>query len=129
MYGYNSYLPEKSLISYIMGTGASVLHALSETPHLHLVSYQGSFLCDGRVFGLCLKKYREALYQRIDSNLPYNPDSFLFSLHEAVAHLRFLGFYQNEMHYGNIIFAEDDTVVLVDMDCTALKGKLIHKTV
>ena len=115
---------------------------LRKNPHRNIASYLGCREIRGRVSGLCFKHYKSTLLDRVNPQ-HLNKRAFLSSnrhrvnrqlefrlneLHEGIKHLHSLGLVHNDINPANIMYDEDDTLVLIDFDSCRQVGESLLDT-
>lgn len=113
---------------------------LRRDPHPNIATYYGCREKNGRVTGLCFKRYKATMYQRV--NLDYlNKDDFrssarlqvndavrngLVGILDAIKHLHSLGLVHNDLNPSNIMFDELDVPVVIDFgSCRRIGESLV----
>jgi serine/threonine protein kinase len=101
---------------------------LRRNPHPNIATYYGCRVANGRVTGLCFKRYKATMYQRVNPDY-LNKDDFrssarlqvndavrngLAGLLDAIKHLHLLGLVHNDLNPSNIMFDELDVPVIID---------------
>jgi len=93
-------------------------------PHPNITLYLGCLLgADGRVRGLCFKKYVETLQDRIDLAQPVNIEKLYIDIQTGMDYLHARGLVHNDLNPANIMFDEEGTAVIIDYDSCVQQGK------
>ncbi|EGR49374.1 uncharacterized protein TRIREDRAFT_106487 [Trichoderma reesei QM6a] len=101
---------------------------IKRDPHPNLASYYGCVVKEGKVMGICFKKYQRTLLETVnpgrlskrhfmESGRPLvrnHMKGWLESLRSAVIHLHSLGLVHNDITPANIMLDEADSPVLID---------------
>lgn len=110
-------------LSYLVEREAKACEVLKESPHPNIAEYLGCVVEDGRIVGLCFKKYKETLQARAQrKQLPPNRDKLLQGIRDGVAHIHKQGYCHNDIHDRNIMMGEDDVPVIIDFDSCLPEG-------
>lgn len=111
--------------------------ALREKPHPNLAEYYGCTASEGRVSGLCFKKYPQKLMAKVNpGHLGKAPllaskenqeartqaARYLPGIEEGIRHLHSLGYIHNDLNPSNIMITEDDIPVVIDFDSATPPG-------
>lgn len=113
-------------------------------PHPNISPYFGCTELRGRVSGLCFKKHRQTLLDRLNPQ-GLNKAMFLdsehrrlsvdhplkeatYKLREAIEHLHSLEIIHNDINPANIMFDEDGALVLIDFDSCRRRGEPLGNT-
>ena len=122
--------------------GVEVCEVLRKHPHPNIASYYGCQESRGRVSGLCFKRYTSTLLEKVNpgylnkfaflsSGRPLVDDTVKASLDgilRGIRHLHSLGIVHNDITPANIMFAEDDSPVLIDFDSCREVGESLRDT-
>lgn len=102
---------------------ARILEVLSKNPHRNIVAYTGCIVEENRVVGLCLERCVETLYERTWlKRKEVDREKIIGSVRSGINHLHQLGFCHNDISLENIMFREDDSIVIVDFDSCQRMG-------
>lgn len=103
---------------------------IRKNPHPNIVTYYGVTKANGKVSGICFKRYVEIL------DLTFNPRHWnkqmfrerrpelvqgevkdrLDGLRAGILHLHSLGLFHNDINPGNVMLDEDGNFILIDFD-------------
>ncbi|RAL00173.1 kinase-like protein [Aspergillus ibericus CBS 121593] len=144
------YIKTPSLLSYVDGSDleqqilreVTVCEILRNNPHPNLATYYGCQETNGRVSGLCFKRYTCTLLEKANPG-HLNKEEFRLSGREHVGeairscldgildgirHLHSLGFVHNDINPANIMFDEDGGPVIIDFDSCRRIGESLKGT-
>jgi serine/threonine protein kinase len=113
---------------------------LRRDPHPNIATYYGCREKNGHVTGLCFKRYKATMYQRVNPDY-LNKDDFrssarlqvndavrngLVGILDAIKHLHSLGLVHNDLNPSNIMFDELDVPVIIDFgSCRRIGESLV----
>ncbi|OIW28383.1 hypothetical protein CONLIGDRAFT_374720 [Coniochaeta ligniaria NRRL 30616] len=141
----NCYIKQPDLMSFggtldlasIALQEISTCEAIKQHPHLNIALYYGCVVSDGRVDGLCFKRYPETLMDKVNPGR-LNKTTFMVSkdraaarkmavrylsgIEEGIRHLHALGLVHNDLNPANVMITEEDTPVIVDFDSSSAPG-------
>ncbi|KAL4961399.1 uncharacterized protein BDV14DRAFT_180630 [Aspergillus stella-maris] len=101
---------------------ARICEILRKSPHANVASYFGCAVNNGRITGLCFKKYAETLADRLRDGRSVDDKTCFQQIQAGVDHLHTLNLVHNDIHPDNIMFTDSDAAVLIDFDSCALQG-------
>ncbi|KAL4909229.1 hypothetical protein BDW74DRAFT_174431 [Aspergillus multicolor] len=118
----------------------SVCEILKQNPHRNIAIYYGCQELNGRVSGLCFKRYASTLEEQVNPG-HLNKDAFRSSrivddtviaalpgILAGIEHLHSLGLVHNDINPSNIMLDEDDTPVLIDFGSCRYVGESLRGT-
>lgn len=144
------YVKQPNLMSFGGGTDLANLvlqelatcEVIRRHPHPNIATYYGCLVSNGRVTGLCFKRYPENLLDKLNPGY-LNKSAFILSKDRAVARkmamrylpgieegirqLHALGFVHNDLNPANVMITEDDIPVIVDFDSSSAPGTALDK--
>ncbi|KAH8730631.1 kinase-like domain-containing protein [Phaeosphaeriaceae sp. PMI808] len=106
-------------------------------PHPNVAAYYGCQVFNGRINGLCFKRYKETLMERIN---PKNLNKAMLMLakdrvaaresaadcipgiEDGIKHLHRLGIIHNDLNPANLMFEENGRLVIIDFDSSRASG-------
>ena len=113
---------------------------LKSYPHPNIAQYFGWEVQDGRVSGICYKRYEVNLQYKINPRcnnkknfvadrqlLGRDPTEVLNEVEKGIRHLHSLGLVHNDINPANIMFDSDNAVVLIDFDSCRPVGATLVK--
>ena len=134
----NIYIKRPSLLSFSSNSSSDIsrrvlkeveiCEQLKLHPHPNIAQYIGCQVSDGRIIGICWKRYSETLGQRVNPghrdkrDFSYDPDilprrnDYLVEIENGLKHLHSLGLVHNDINPSNIMFDENDIAVVIDFD-------------
>ncbi|KAF9883276.1 hypothetical protein FE257_003796 [Aspergillus nanangensis] len=120
------YSGSKSLSSYLLGE-AQICQILVKKPHRNIARYSGCAVKNGRITGLCFEKYAETLEDRLRKGHIADNESYVRQIRAGIDHLHSLNVVHNDIHMGNVMFAnrDSDVPVIIDFDSCAIEGSLL----
>lgn len=143
------YVKTPSLLSYAdrnlekqITREVDIYEILRKHPHPNIVTYYGCQLSNGRVSGLCFKRYTTTLLETVNPQR-LNKAAFISSRRESVRenmisglagilagikHLHSLGLVHKDINPANVMLDEDGTLVLIDFDSCRYVGESLHET-
>jgi serine/threonine protein kinase len=111
-------------------------------PHPNVATYYGCRVMDGRVDGLCFKRYRETMMEKLNPG-NFNKSMFvqaddrvairkkaaiyLPDIEAAIRHLHSVGRVHNDINPNNIMF-DEDRAVIIDFDSSRVPGAALDKS-
>ncbi|KAG4439619.1 hypothetical protein IFR05_004914 [Cadophora sp. M221] len=132
-----NYYPEPALdgvipdeIAQALLAEAMIFEILRNSPHPHVLQYEGCIVHDGRIVALALPKLPEALRERLQDTIrpvmtPVEAAKIYEEVSAAVHHIHSLGLAHNDINPSNIMLRDDGTAVVIDFDsCVEEGGKL-----
>jgi len=143
------YVKTPSLLAYTDGNleqqitrEVETYEILRKNPHANIAIYYGYQETNGRVSGLCFKRYTSTLLEAAN---PYclGKEAFVRSARElvgekmrnglegilgAIKHLHSLGLVHNDINPANIMLDEDGTLVLIDFDSCRYIGESLRNS-
>ena len=108
---------------------------LANNPHPNICEFLGVEVINGKIAGICCKRYKDTLEERLNPNritktqFKYREGSlkdrqgFLDGVRAGIDHLHSLGFVHNDICPSNIMFKDDDTPVIIDFSATRPIGQ------
>lgn len=125
--GYNANNPD-TIATRFLGE-AQVLEVLSKSPHPNIVTYEGCIVEESLMVGLCLERCVDTLYERTWlKKKKVDNEKVIEDVRRGICHLHQVGCCHNDISLENIMFREDDSVVIVDFDsCQRIGDKLGSK--
>lgn len=146
----DSYIKKPNLMSFETGIDlnrfilleADVGEALRRHPHPNLAEYHGCTTSEGRISGLCFKRYPQSLEAKINpkhlnkaallksrENQEALADvaRYLPGIEQGIRHLHSLGRIHNDLNPSNIMITEDDIPVIIDFDSASPPGTSLEK--
>ncbi|EHA28287.1 hypothetical protein ASPNIDRAFT_43403 [Aspergillus niger ATCC 1015] len=143
------YVKTPSLLAYVNGDLEKQITREVETceillrhPHPNIATYYGYMETNGRVSGLCFKRYTSTLLEAVNPQR-LNKVAFLSSARElvkenmkrglegilsAIKHLHSFGLVHNDINPANIMLDEDGRLVLIDFDSCRFIGESLRHT-
>jgi len=134
------YTPDSQIQDNVLKE-VSVCEILRKNPHRNIAEYHGCEIRNGRVTGLCFKRYLD------DLQLKLNPESlnklsfqnnqrppladalrYLKGIKSGLDHLHSLGFSHNDINPANIMLDHDDKPIIIDFDSCLRHGTPLAKT-
>lgn len=118
-----------------------VCELLKHYPHPNVAKYRGCLLAGNRLEGICFKRYRETLMERVNpehlnkSTLIQSPNRnsarvnagrCLSGIEAGLRHLHSLGIVHNDINPTNIMFDEDQHPIIIDFDSCREIGAPLH---
>ncbi|KAJ5364404.1 uncharacterized protein N7496_010117 [Penicillium cataractarum] len=115
---------------------------LRENPHPNIATYYGCNENNGRVSGLCFRRYKSTLLEAVNPQ-HLNKAAFLSSGRElvtesiksglqellaAIKHLHSLGFVHNDINPANFMLDEEGMLILIDFDSCRNFGESLRST-
>lgn len=115
---------------------------LRKHAHPNIATYYGCDETHGRISGLCFKRYTTTLLERVNPR-GLSKKAFLSSGRELVndkikaslggvmtgiKHLHSIGLVHNDLNPANIMFDQDDMLVLIDFDSCRYIGEPLRST-
>ena len=80
---------------------------------------------DGRVTGVCFTKYRQTLTGRVQNDpRPMDNQECLQGIEAGIPHLHSLGFVHNGVNVKNIMFLDDDVLIIIDATLAGKRDKI-----
>ncbi|KXL47835.1 hypothetical protein M433DRAFT_515719 [Acidomyces richmondensis BFW] len=108
-----------------------VLEQLKANPHPNLVNYIGCIVRDGRIYQLCLQKYRCNLHEYIrmhDGDISKEECyKILDGIESGLDHIHALGFAHNDINPYNICIDKYGEAIIVDFDSCLPFGEALKK--
>ncbi|KAI9729815.1 MAG: hypothetical protein M1834_006563 [Cirrosporium novae-zelandiae] len=96
---------------------AQICEILKKSPHPKIVEYFGCVLQGEQIVGLCFKRYKINLAERIeDTEHPLDRDMCLKGIKEGIKHLHSLGLIHNDLKSSNIMLNAYDVPIIADYD-------------
>jgi serine/threonine protein kinase len=146
----DGYIKQPNLMSFggVVDLASLVLKELAtcevirKHPHPNIAIYHGCVVSDGRVTGLCFKKYPETLMDKINpghlnkSTFIQSKDRtaarkmamrYLSGIEAGIRQLHALGLIHNDLNPANVMITEDDTPVIIDFDSSSAPGTALDK--
>ncbi|KKY27753.1 putative serine threonine-protein kinase [Diplodia seriata] len=130
------YSPEKGIdvdVADVVQSEAKVCEVIKAAgPHPNVATYYGCEVsqADGQgdelyITGLCFRKYRMTLEERLDDpwSWPLDVDKFMRGIKAGVQHLHSLGLVHCDLFPENIMMDENDVPVIIDFDCARPMGQ------
>lgn len=126
--------PDVSLYSTLQSLGnapaelllqeATIFETVLREPHPNITKYLGCLVGqDGRIRGLCFRKYQETVHDRLrDPCRPIDLQRQFQNVEDGVKTLRSLGIVHNDLHSGNIMLDEEDNTFINDFDSCRPRG-------
>ncbi|KAK7214106.1 hypothetical protein V2G26_021284 [Clonostachys chloroleuca] len=124
-YGHCSFATQQSFYEPQLQE-ARVYEQLRQAPHPNIGVYYGCAVIDGRIKGLCLKRYKQTLAMLLrDQSLDYNEkQAIMEDIKRGVAHLHSLNLVHGDINLSNIMVdGKDSSAVLIDFDSCRPKGE------
>lgn len=143
------YIKTPSLLSYTDGNlekqitrEVETCELLRRNPHPNIATYYGYNESNGRVAGLCFKRYKSTLLEAVNpqylgkaafrssprdlvrENLITGLDGIL----AGIGHLHSLGLVHNDINPANIMIDDDDSLILIDFDSCRYIGESLRNT-
>jgi serine/threonine protein kinase len=119
-----------------------VCEKLRYHPHPNIAFYGGCHSINGRVTGICYKRYTSTLQQKLNpgslckSDFLHNREhvddiskSCLDGVLAGIKHLHSLGLIHNDITPSNIMFDTDGTPVIIDFDSCRKVGVALNDTI
>ncbi|KAK2051009.1 hypothetical protein LY76DRAFT_557682 [Colletotrichum caudatum] len=118
-----------------------VCELIKRHPHPNVAKYHGCLLLDGRVNGICFKRYQETLMAKVNpghlnkSMLIKAPERttirkkaarYLASIQAGLQHLHSLGIIHNDLTPMNVMIDEHDNPVIIDFDSCRVVGAALQ---
>jgi len=115
---------------------------LKSRSHPNIVLYRGCRSTNGRVSGICFKRYTPTLLGKVNPGC-LNKSNFLSSgrlsvdkaikaclngILDGIYHFHSLGIIHNDIAPSNIMFEEDSIPVIIDFDGCRKVGESLHRT-
>ena len=112
-------------------------------PHPNVVTYYGCIALDGRVAGLCFKRYRTDLMQKVnpdhldkstfvpeEDRIPARRTAarYLEGIAGGIRYLHSQGIVHNDLNPANVMIADDDTPVIIDFESSSSPGRALDRT-
>ena len=110
--------------------------------HPNIATYHGCVVSNGRVTGLCFKKYPETLMDKVNPG-SLNKSTFISEkdrsaarmmatcylpgIEAGIRQLHALGLIHNDLNPSNVMITEDDTPVIIDFDSSSAPGTPLDK--
>lgn len=129
--GYN----EDSKIKNNVLREITACEILRQHPHRNIAQYHGCEVDNGHVTGLCFKKYRNSLHDKLNphnlnkiafqkSQRPPSADAlrYLRSIEAGLRHLHSLGLSHNDLNPANVMLDQEDEPVIIDFDSCLSNG-------
>lgn len=128
----NCYVKRPNLMAYEQELGVhqyvhqdiSACEILRTHPHTNVATYYGCEVSNGRVISLCFRKYGDTLMERVNpqhltKQHGTNCDSqvvnrYMNMITDGVSHIHSFGIAHNDINPNNIMFDEEDTLVIID---------------
>lgn len=151
--GYGCYIKSPNLFMYLEGPNlesqirreVEVCEILRQNPHPNIASYYGVREINGRVVGLCFKRYVSTLYHAVlpdgvrrmskeefrASDREMVDDKFIKALTgimSAIRHIHSLGFVHNDITPSNIMLDERGIAKIIDFDSCRRIGENLRDT-
>ncbi|KAK4644010.1 hypothetical protein QC761_0048200 [Podospora bellae-mahoneyi] len=101
---------------------AKICEILRQRPHPNIATYLGSVVEDNRIKGLVFRKYAMTLSQRLRVPRLLDGERCLRAIEDGLLHLHSLGLIHNDLNPSNIMFDNDDNVVIIDFDSCEKQG-------
>ena len=138
------YVKKPGLLDYIdedleerISREVEVCEIISKSPHPNIATYYGCVETEGRVSGICFKRYQKTVFEKfnpeylnkrafVSSDRPLVSESLAFGLDGifgAIHHLHSLGIVHNDVNPANIMLDESGLLVLVDFDSCRFVGE------
>ncbi|CAH0018681.1 unnamed protein product [Clonostachys rhizophaga] len=123
-YGHCSFATQQSFYEPQLQE-ARVYEQLRQAPHPNIGVYYGCVVIDGRIKGLCLRRYKQTLAMLLrDQSLNYNEkQAIMEDIKRGVAHLHSLNLVHGDINLSNIMLDGKDSAVLIDFDSCRSKGE------
>ncbi|OBR07336.1 Serine/threonine-protein kinase [Colletotrichum higginsianum IMI 349063] len=114
-----------------------VCEIIKRHPHPNLAEYRGCVLSEGRIIGICFKRYRETLMGKVNPGhlnkamLIEAPERaavreeatrYLPNIRAGLQHLHSLGIIHNDLNPMNVMIDENDNPVIIDFDSCRVVG-------
>ncbi|KAE8146927.1 kinase-like protein [Aspergillus avenaceus] len=143
------YVKTPSLVAYVdrnlenqITREIKTCQILRENPHPSIAIYYSFTESDGRVSGLCFRRYVSTLLETVNPrrlgkaafrssrrrSVTEDMRSGLDGVLAAIKHLHSLGLVHNDVNPANIILDEDGTLVLIDFESCRYVGELLRNT-
>ncbi|KAK4238820.1 kinase-like domain-containing protein [Achaetomium macrosporum] len=101
-----------------------ICELLAKHPHPNLVEYLGCVVEEGRMVGLCLKRYDMTLWEKVDSGVAFDRKSCLQGIEDGLNHLHRLGLIHNDLNPRNIMVDKDGAhPVIIGFDSCRREGE------
>lgn len=116
---------------------------LRKYPHPNIATYYGCVTCEGRVTGLCFKKYHKSLLDEVNPGflnkimLMQSEDRaaarreaarYLTGIENGIKHLHAHGVVHNDLNPANIMITENGDPVIIDFDSSSAPGTALDNT-
>jgi serine/threonine protein kinase len=107
--------------------------------HPNIATYYGCVASEGRVTGLCFKKYqvdkinpghlnKSMFIQSKDRAAAWMMATrYLPGIERGIRQLHVLGIIHNDLNPANVMITEDDTPLLIDFDSSTASGAALEK--
>lgn len=95
-------------------------------PHPNIVEYKGVVQAGGLITGLCLKRYKQTLFERVERKEPLCIEDCIEGIRSGMGHLHSLGLCHNDINPSNIMFGDDDIPVIIDFDSADYIGRKLR---
>lgn len=128
------YIKEPNLLSY--GDSPATLQSSNEilnevlvceilkaNPHPNIAAYIGCVVTNGRIQGICLKRYKMTLDERLQDTKAFDRDACLREIELGIRHLHSLGLIHNDINPANIMVDDCDRSVIIDFDASYHHGE------
>ena len=143
------YIKTPSLLSYAknniekqVALEVEACEILRKNPHPNIATYYGYSEKNGRVSGLCFKRYKCTLLEAVNPQrlnkvafrssgrelVKEDMKSGLDEIMDAITHLHSLGLVHNDINPANIMLDGDGGLVLIDFDSCRYIGESLRDT-
>jgi serine/threonine protein kinase len=96
---------------------------LAKHPHPHVAQYLGCFVEDGRITGLCFRRYDMTLQDKVSSGDPSDKEACLRGIEDGIKHIHRLGLVRNDLYPDNVMVDRDGAnPVIIDFGHCSREG-------
>lgn len=103
---------------------------IAANPHSNLAEFRGCLTRDNRVVGILLKRYATTLKARVagQSQNTLDRETIVENIGSGLSHLHSLGMAHNDINPSNIMFDENDRLVIIDLGASRQIGNMLSQT-
>jgi serine/threonine protein kinase len=126
--GWDENDPTQKLADLVLHE-VEICELLAKHPHPHVAQYLGCLIEDGRITGLCFRRYDMTLKDKVSSGDPFDKEACLRGIEDGIKHLHRLGLVHNDLYPDNVMVDRDGAnPVIIDFGCCRQEGQEVPFT-